>query len=137
MLPETAVARAKCRERSRFHDTRLEPEVRVLFSHIGLGQKGLEISIAQSKKLSMRLAEFSRLLESDETLDLNRLTLGDCGFPISFAWIDAFTRPMGLQVEWSATVNNYRSQIELHAAVAEELLAYRPGIAGWMQSRGV
>ena len=103
----------------------------------GLGQKGLEISIAQSKKLSMRLAEFSRLLESDETLDLNRLTLGDCGFPISFAWIDAFTRPMGLQVEWSATVNNYRSQIELHAAVAEELLAYRPGIAGWMQSRGV
>jgi glutathione S-transferase len=35
MLPDDAVARARCRERSRFHDTRLEPEVRALFPHVG------------------------------------------------------------------------------------------------------
>ena len=44
MLPESLTSRAKCRERSRFHDTRLEPEVRVLFPHIGPDQAGSEVS---------------------------------------------------------------------------------------------
>jgi len=137
MLPETTVARAKCRERSRFHDTRLEPEVRTLFPHIGPNQNGSEISVAQSEKLSTRLAELSKLLESDRTLDLSRLTLGDCGFPISFAWIDAFTPVMGLQIEWPVTVGEYRARIESHTAVAKELSEYRSRIAGWMQYRGI
>ena len=137
MLPETAVARAKCRERSRFHDTRLEPEVRALFPHICPGQTGSEISTAQSEKLSTRLIEFSKLLEADNTLDLNRLTLGDCGFPISLAWIDAFTPVMGLQIEWPANVQNYRMQIASHAAVADELSQYKSAISGWMLSKGV
>lgn len=137
MLPETAAARAKCRERSRFHDTRLEPEVRLLFPHIAPGQKGSEISIDQSERLSTRLAELSKLLETDQTLDLSRLSLGDCGFPVSFAWIDAFTPVMGLQIEWPANVQDYRMQIASHAAVADELSQYKSAISGWMLSKGV
>jgi len=137
MLPETTAARAKCRERSRFHDTRLESEVRALFPHIGPGRSGSEISIASSEKLSTRLAELSKLLESDQTLDLNRLTLGDCGFPISFTWIDAFTPVLELQIEWPGAVQEYRMKIASHAAVADELMQYRSGIAGWMQSKDV
>ena len=137
MLPETTAAPAKCRERSRFHDTRLEPEVRRLFPHIGPGQVGSEISIASSEKLSARLAELSKLLESDRTLDSNRLTLGDCGFPISFTWIDVFTPVMGLQIEWPGAVQDYRMKIANHTAVVDELMQYRSGIAGWMQSQGV
>ena len=137
MLPKSMVARAKCRERSRFHDTRLEPEIRTLFPHVGLGKGGSEVSIARSEKISNRLVELSKLLESDNTLDLDRLTLGDCGFPISFAWLDAFKPVMGLQFEWPEIVQNYQTKIATHAAVADELLAYKPGITRWMQSKGV
>ena len=137
MLPESLTSRAKCRERSRFHDTRLEPEVRVLFPHIGPDQAGSEVSVRQSEMLSDRLAELSKLLESDETLDLNRLTLGDCGFPISFAWIDALIPAMGLQIDWPKAVQAYRVKIESHAAVSDELRQYQSDIVGWIQSSSV
>jgi glutathione S-transferase/maleylpyruvate isomerase len=137
MLPETTVARAKCRERSRFHDTRLEPEVRALFPHIGPGPKNSDFITTQSDKLSNRLDEFSKLLETDNTLNLDCLTLADCGFPISFAWLEALTNPMGLNIVWPEVVRDYRTKIELHAAVADELSAYVPSVNSWIQSKEV
>ena len=137
MLPASLIARAKCRERSRFHDTRFEPEVRALFPHIGPGQIDSEVSTIQSEKLSLRLQQLSRLLESDNTLEPGFLSLGDCGFPISFAWLDAFTPVMGLEIEWPRGVRNYREQIHTHAAVSKVLTDCRPAIERWMRSKGV
>ena len=137
MLPASLIARAKCRERSRFHDTRFEPEVRALFPHIGPGQIDSEVSTIQSEKLSLRLQQLSQLLESDNTLDPGFLSLGDCGFPISFAWLDAFTPVMGLEIEWPRGVRNYREQIHTHAAVSKVLTDCRPAIERWVRSKGV
>jgi glutathione S-transferase len=137
MLPAGLLARAKCRERSRFHDTRFEPEVRALFPYIAPGQTSSEISATQSEKFSLRLKQLSRLLESDNTLDTGLLSLGDCGFPISFAWLDAFIPVMGLQVEWPQVVLDYREQIQFHAAVTKVLGDYRPEIERWIHSKGV
>lgn len=135
MLPPTAQGRARCRERSRFHDTRLEPEVRALFAHIGPGMQGSEISLIQSEKISNRLHEFSRLLQCDTTLDPDKLSLGDCGFPISFAWIDAFTPIMGLVLEWPEPVLEYRRKIEAHDAVQNTLIAYAPSVSEWVDGK--
>jgi hypothetical protein len=85
----------------------------------------------------MRLQELSRLLESDDYLDLQALSLGDCGFPICFAWIDAFAQVLGFELEWPDNLREYRSAIEAHAAVATELAAYAPGMERWLESRGV
>ncbi len=135
MLPREAGARARCRERSRFHDTRLEPEVRKLFPHVGSATGDSEIVIAQSRALNQRLVEMSRLLAADDTLDTQLFSLGDCGFPICFAWIDAFVPVMELALEWPQNVRDYRAQIERHAAVQEELTAYAPAVQGWLQSK--
>ena len=135
MLPPTPQGRAMCRERSRFHDTRLEPEVRALFAHIGPGMQGSEFSLTQSEKLSNRLYEFSRLLQGDNTLDLDKLSLSDCGFPISFAWIDAFTPVMGLALEWPESVLEYRRKIEAHDAVQKTLAAYTPFVSEWVDGK--
>ena len=135
MLPSTAQARGKCRERSRFHDTRMEPEVRALFPHIAAGKQGSELSIIQSEKINNRLHEFSRLLSTDTTLDLNLLNLGDCGFPISFAWLDAFTPVLGLELEWPEAVLDYRHKVEAHDAVQTVLRDYAPHIAQWVESK--
>ncbi len=137
MLPESAVARAKCRERSRFHDTRLEPELRALFPHIGPNGKGSEIVRNQSEKISLRLAELSRLLTSDTHLDTSNLTLADCGFPVSFSWIDAFTPAVGLEIDWPADLVDYRKLLDSQPAVISELKQYRPAITAWVKSKGV
>jgi glutathione S-transferase len=135
MLPRQAAARARCRERSRFHDTRLEPEVRRLFAHVGVATASSDIVRAQSAALIQRFTELSRLLAADTTLDTSQLSLGDCGFPVSFAWIDAFTAVMGLALEWPQNLRDYRAQIEQHAAVRKELAAYAPAMDAWLNSK--
>jgi glutathione S-transferase/maleylpyruvate isomerase len=137
MLPESIAARAKCRERSRFHDTRLEPEIRSLFPHIGPGKKGSEIARMQSQKISLRLAELDRLLAADASLNLNYLGLGDCGFPVSFAWLDAFQPVLDLDILWPERVREYRVNIEKHEAVAGVLQDYAAHISDWVESKNV
>lgn len=136
MLPDDPGARAKCRERSRFHDTRLEPEVRKLFPHVAAATRDVDIVSTQAELIGTRLQELSRLLKSGEPLDLQNLSLGDCGFPICFAWIDAFSPFLGFELEWPDNLLEYRAGIEVHEAVATELDAYAPGMQRWLESRG-
>lgn len=137
MLPDDPCARAKCRERSRFHDTRLEPEVRKLFPHIAAATRDTSIVKVQAEIIGTRLQELSRLLASDEHLDPQALSLGDCGFPVCFAWIDAFVPILGFDLDWPENLCEYRAGIEAHAAVATELAAYAPGMVRWLESRGL
>ena len=70
-------------------------------------------------------------------LDLQILSLGDCGFPVCFAWIDAFTPVLGLDLDWPDNLREYRGAIEAHTAVASELDAYAPGMQRWLESKAV
>jgi glutathione S-transferase/maleylpyruvate isomerase len=137
MLPVDPGARAKCRERSRFHDTRLEPEVRKLFPHVAPATRDSGIVSIQAETIGMRLQELSRLLAADEQLDLQILSLGDCGLPVCFAWIDAFTQVFGFELDWPDNLREYRRSIEAHTAVANELEAYAPGMQRWLESKAV
>ena len=135
MLPVDPGARAKCRERSRFHDTRLEPEVRKLFPHVAAASRDTGVVSAQAEIIGMRLLELSRLVGSDDQLDLQILSLGDCSFPVCFAWIDAFTPVLGLELDWPDNLREYRGAIEAHTAVASELYAYLPVMRRWLASK--
>lgn len=137
MLPANPQARARCRERSRFHDTRLEPELRELFPHVAAASRDREVVTAQAQMIALRLQELSRLLETYNPGDPQKLSLGDCGFPISFAWIDALGAVMGFELEWPDNLRDYRSRIEAHAAVAIELSEYAPRMQQWLGSKGV
>ena len=133
MLPADIAARARVRERSRFHDTRLEPELRKLFPHFAQSQRDATVAERQSGALSARLEQFGRMLADAPPGD--SLTLGDCGFPITFAWIDVLTPIMDLSIAWPAAVGDYRRHVARHAAVADELAAYgatlRESLARW------
>ena len=135
MLPESAAARARCRERSRFHDTRLEPELRKLFPWISAKYQGHETVLSQTIALNQRLAEMARLLDTDEHLDTSILTLGDCGFPVTFAWLDRFTEVLDLKIVWPHSVVAYREAVDSHPAVTAELRAYAPAMDEWIASR--
>ena len=137
MLPANPRARAKCRERSRFHDTRLEPEVRKLFQHVTPVGRNANFVRSQAEVIGIRLQELTRLLQSDDWLDLNSLSLGDCGFPICFAWIDAFADCMAFELDWPDKVREYRSGIESHQTVVTELQDYAPGMQRWLESKDV
>lgn len=131
LLPGGPAARAKIRERSRFHDTRLEPALRGLFPYMPGRASAPEGVIAeQSAEISTRLAQLAQLLAS--TADAGTVfTSGDCGFPMTFTWIEALAPRMGLEIVWPAPVHSYRQAVEAHPAMAAVLADYRPLVDGF------
>ncbi len=134
MLPVQLGLRAIARERSRFHDTRLEPELRLLFPHISPDKRDQAVINEQSGKISARLSQFSQML--DESCDLEvDLSLGDCGFPISFVWLEALTPILKLAIDWPENIHRYRERISQIPAVNAEIESYRPLLLEYLKQR--
>ncbi|MEM1400603.1 MAG: glutathione S-transferase family protein [Pseudomonadota bacterium] len=131
MLPADPAARAKARERGRFHDTRLEPAVRALFPYLPPKDVPAMMAAAQSQTLSDRLAQLASMLSADTDAGTD-LTLGDCGFPITFTWMEVLTPLLGLTIDWPTDIAAYRERLETHVAVGQELLSYRPVVSGFL-----
>ena len=142
MLPEGIEGRAKARELSRFHDTRLEPELRALFAHIDPDKRDSNVVLGQATKLNLRLKELSQLLNSSDTAAKvdqdsqafpDQLSLGDCGFAISFLWIERLSTVMGFDIEWPDVILKYKSHIQGFTAVNDELADYQPKLDQWLE----
>jgi glutathione S-transferase len=131
MLPSDLVQRAKVRELSRFHDTRLEPAVRALFAHIPLASRDNARAGELLAVVFERLDQLSGLVEGrgDEVM------LCDCGLPVTFVWIDELAGVFGHHAKWPAAVAAYRNRVEGHRAVSAELAAYRPRLTAWLAGR--
>jgi glutathione S-transferase len=133
MLPADAAGRARVRELSRFHDTRLEPELRRLFAHIAPAFQDEAVAARQSQALTARLGQLGLMLETRG--QGGALTLADCGYPVTFTWLDLLAPMLGLEIAWPAPVVAYREALARHPAVAAELASYRPILAAWLRSK--
>ena len=132
MLPVNPTERAKVRERSRFHDTRLEPEVRALFPFLP-GREVIteEILYGQSREISKRLEQLAHMVDEAFSPE-STLTLGDSGFAITFTWLDELTRLMNLDISWPKPLGSYRKWLENQCAVKEELAEYGPKLVTFL-----
>lgn len=125
-LPGDPVARARVRDRSRFHDTRLEPSLRALFPYLPGRTQPPQGRLSQgSAELSARLAQLANLLSHDPDAG-KTLTLAECGFPITFAWMDTMQTRMSLEISWPDAVLSYRERLAALPPVAAELADYVP-----------
>lgn len=132
MLPGAAAERAHARGLSRFHDTRLEPALRLLFPYLpGRASAPEGVLTAGADKVSERLAQLARMLGPEAG---SVLTLGDCGYPITFAWLDGMAPRMGFEIEWPDEVVAYRQALVRHPSVADELADYVPKIEDFLGS---
>lgn len=130
MLPASPAARAKIRERSRFHDTRLEPALRAVFPYLSKQGPAPETVIAaQAREITARLSQLARLLDPDAGAELS---LGDCGHPVTFAWLEALGPRIGMALEWPEPVIAYRERLSRLPAVAAELADYTPKLTAFL-----
>ncbi len=130
LLPDSAAGRARMRERGRFHDTRLEPELRRLFPQIAPARRDGAAVAVQAGAIQSRLDQLGRMLAAAPDLAFG---LGDCGLPVTLAWIDALGPVLGLQPDLPAPVRDWRARIEAEPPVAAELASYRPVLAAWLE----
>ncbi len=133
MLPGDARARAKQRMLSRFHDTRLEPAVRALFPLIGRAQPGR--AAPALALIGERLAQFAALARPAPLLGGETLSLADCGYPVTFAWIDMLAEALGEAVVWPQALDAYRATLTAEPSAAAEMAAYRPAMAAWVAEK--
>ena len=130
LLPRNPVERARSRERSRFHDTRLEPAVRALFPYLPGRAPAPESFLAiQGADISARLAQLGRMIGPEAG---GALTLGDCGYPVTFAWLDALAPRMGIPLDWPEPIAAYRARLAALPAVSEELADYTPKLTAFL-----
>lgn len=132
MLPDDMQLRAKAREFSRNHDTRLEPSVRAMYPQVAHETRDMNKVRAGGAEVSKHLTSLALLLENNP-LDTSRLWLCDCGFAVTFAWIKAFETELGLPVVWPDIVRAYDERLQGFAAVAEERAAYRPAMEDYLK----
>lgn len=132
LLPADPQGRARARERSRFHDTRLEPVLRALFGNLDPDRRDANLNARQSAAMTERLSQLTRLLDAAPDLAFG---LGDCGFPVTFAWIDALTPRLGLDVVWPEAVRAYQAKLLEKPAVADEFATYLPTLIGWLDAK--
>lgn len=131
MLPDEVKQRAKIRECSRFHDTRLEPALRALFPDIGAVDLDRTKLDEKWKALLIRLRQAEPLLSARGV----KLTLADCGFPITCCWIECLAHHFGKPNPISPLIGDYLERIGKHDAVSNELADYRPKLLDWLATK--
>jgi glutathione S-transferase/maleylpyruvate isomerase len=132
MLPNTVKLRAKAREFSRSHDTRLEPAVRAIYPQVAYLTRDADAVQIGGLTISKHLSSLALLLEKNP-LDTNKLWLCDCGFTLTFAWIRAFQDAVNLPVEWPQIVTDYETRLKEFEVVSSELEAYRPAMDAYLE----
>jgi glutathione S-transferase/maleylpyruvate isomerase len=131
MLPSGLAERGQVRQLSRFHDTRLEPEVRALFGHITPSENTAAIVLKQREVITRRLSQLAAIVP---TVD-RPLTLADCGFPVTWCWLELLMTHMDFDVSLPPQVSQYFDRIQQHPAVAKELDNYRPALKEWLAGK--
>jgi len=131
MLPQSVKLRAKAREFSRSHDTRLEPAVRAIYPQVAYATRDAHAVIAGGALISKHLSSLALLLSANP-LDTNRLWLCDCGFAVTFAWIKAFEVALDLPIDWPEIVTDYAARLQRLNVIAEELVAYQPAMEAYL-----
>ncbi len=130
-LPQDLAGRAKVRERSRFNDTRLEPELRKLFPHVRPARRQASELAGIGATLQARLDQLGQMLQAAPEAG-SRLTLGDCGLVVTLHWVRLICPRLEIPITFPAAVTRYRTQVAALPAVAEEMAVYLPHAEGWM-----
>jgi glutathione S-transferase/maleylpyruvate isomerase len=132
MLPNTVQLRAKAREFSRSHDTRLEPSVRMIYPQVAYATRDAAAVKSGGALISKHLSSLALLLDQNP-LDTDTLWLCDCGFAVTFAWIKAFEAALDLPVDWPPIVAAYDARLQAIPVVAAELAAYKPAMDAYLE----
>jgi glutathione S-transferase len=131
MLPGDAVARARLRQLSRFHDTRLEPPLRTLFAHVTPAARDMAVVETQLKLFEARLAELAALATPAPLLAGAALSLADLGYPATFMLARGMAAAFGRGLAMPETLVAYEAALTAHPSVAPALARCRAATDAW------
>ena len=135
MLPIGARLRARARETSRFHDTRLEPLLRGCFAHVALSTRDPEIVLANLNLLATRLDQLALMVAPSPLLFGDQLTITDCGFVPTFALMKTLSGVFDFDLGLPQKLVDYENALTVHPSVTDHNTAYYAVLDAWVASR--
>ncbi|MEC7304799.1 MAG: glutathione S-transferase family protein [Pseudomonadota bacterium] len=135
MMPAGPAARARAREISRFHDTRLEPVLRGYFGQVAPATRDADHIAANARLLQDRLGQLAVMAEPSPLMTGPELAIADCGFVASFAIISLLQDVLDLPVALPEPVAAYAAALAAHPSVAPEDARYRAVLADWADAK--
>lgn len=136
MMPEDIAGRARARELSRFHDTRLEPILRAYFGQVAPGGRNAEFIAENARLLQSRLDQLAVMARPAPLLTGPTLAVADCGFVASFAILDLLMDCLDLPVQMPDSLAGYAAALAAHPSVVDEDARYRSALHDWAATKG-
>ena len=131
MLPGNIDSRAQQRMLCAFHDTRLEPALRLLFPLVRVPD---ENALATAKtRIVLRLQQLAKTVSPAPYIAGPQLGLADCGFAVTFLWIEELSNALNLGITFPDLLQTYRQFITTDPSVAQVLSTYLPEARGWIE----
>jgi glutathione S-transferase len=135
MLPGGPAARARLRQLSRFHDSRLEPPLRALFAHVAPAGRDAAVVEASLALYTKRLEELATIAAPAPLLAGEKLTLADCGYPATFMLGRGMAAAFGHALAVPAPIAAYEAALAAHPAVAPALARCRAATEAWFATK--
>jgi glutathione S-transferase len=137
MMPDNVAARARARELSRFHDTRLEPVLRSYFGQVAPDGRDPGFIADNARLLQSRLDQLAVMARPAPLLTGADLAIADCGFVASFAILDLLKECLDLPVTMPDSLADYADALAAHPSVAGEDARYRAALRDWAAGQRV
>ena len=135
MMPANPESRARAREISRFHDTRLEPVIRGYFGQVAPATRDADYIATNARLLQDRLDQLAIIASPAPLMTGPDLAIADCGFVASFGIIALLQDLLDLQVTLPDPVAAYATLLATHPSVAPEDARYRTVLARWAETK--
>ncbi|WP_291297395.1 glutathione S-transferase family protein [Elioraea sp.] len=135
MLPGDAASRARLRQLSRFHDSRLEPPLRALFGQVAPSSRDGSIVGANLALFEARLAELARIAAPAPLLGGAMLTLADCGYPATFMLGRGMAAAFGHTLAMPSVIEGFEAALAAHPSVAPALARCRAATEAWFAAK--
>lgn len=135
LLPGGPAARARLRQLSRFHDSRLEPPLRALFAHVAPSGRDDAAAAASLALYTKRLEELAAIAVPAPLLAGAELTLADCGYPATFMLGRGMAAAFGRTLAVPEPIVAYEAALAAHPAVAPALARCRAATEAWFAAK--
>ena len=134
MRPGDPFKRAFLKSVTRFHDTRLEPALRMLFPLVGNPEKMQSAAILVDG-MNEHLERLDRLIDPRPYLGGEALSLADCAYATTLFMIEDITSCMNLDVRFFQKIHDWRGALYETDTVREVIDRNRAAIAVWTDSK--
>ena len=135
MWPENIQKRAVLRSIGRFHDTRLEPALRALFSMVGQSPASPEKITSAINHIVECLKRLDSLVEPSPYLGGDQLSLADCAYPTTLFMLEDVVTALDQKITLPSKISNWQQALYENLIVRRVVDDNRDAISAWVQNK--